>query len=108
MNWMVNRLKEPPTWRGLIWLLTAFGVSLSPDAWEYVMTIGMALAGLAGVLSSEKPARASIVLPEIELQGGATPYRPAGHSIPALDERVSDPALPTDRNTETSSGFNDR
>ena len=95
MNWLFNRLKEPSTWRGLIWLLTAFGVSLSPEAWEYVMTIGMALAGLVGVLSSDKPARVSIVLPEIELQGQATPYRPVGHSIPVLDERVSEPELQT-------------
>jgi hypothetical protein len=53
--WLLRRLREPSTWRGIVWLLTALGVTLDPMAWEYIMTIGMAVAGLLGVLLSESP-----------------------------------------------------
>lgn len=48
-EYLVEKLKEPSTWKGLIWLLTAFGVALSPDAKEAIAALGMALAGLIGV-----------------------------------------------------------
>lgn len=50
---IATRLREPSTWRGLIWLATAAGITLSPEAWEYISTIGMAAVGLAGVLTSD-------------------------------------------------------
>mgnify|MGYP001766454579 CR=1 FL=1 len=34
MNWILARLREPSSWRGIAWLLTAFGLSLSPDQAE--------------------------------------------------------------------------
>ncbi|CDH43844.1 hypothetical protein [Candidatus Contendibacter odensensis] len=87
MNWFAARLKEPSTWRGLIWLLTACGISLSPEAWQYIATAGMALAGLAGVLTSEQPTRVDIQLPAIELVGSAT--------APAPDDRLRDAGVPS-------------
>lgn len=69
MKWLLARLREPSTWRGLVWLLTVLGVKLAPEAWEYIMTAGMALAGLLGVLTREEPTVVSIELPPIALQG---------------------------------------
>lgn len=62
---MLARLREPSTWRGLIWLLTALGVTLRPEVWEQITALGMAAAGLIGVLTHDP-------LPPIELQGRAT------------------------------------
>lgn len=75
MNWILARLREPSTWRGLVWLCTAMGVSLSPDAWAHITTIGMAAAGLIGVLSREKSTRVEIQLPPIELVGESQAIR---------------------------------
>ena len=49
MDYLIEKLKEPSTWKGLVWLLTAFGVALSPDEKEAIAALGMALAGLIGV-----------------------------------------------------------
>lgn len=54
MIWCTNRLKEPSTWRGLVWILTALGVSLSPESWQYLTTAGMALAGLVGCVTADR------------------------------------------------------
>jgi hypothetical protein len=80
MNWMLARLREPSTWRGLVWLLTALGVSLHPDVWEQITAVGMAVAGLLGVLSREEPAQVNVHLPPIDLQGRSAtgPDRPLG------------------------------
>lgn len=74
MNWWLKRLQEPSTWRGIVWLCTALGVTLNPMAWEYIMAIGMAVAGLLGVVLSDAatPAPAPAPLPPIELQARAS------------------------------------
>lgn len=56
MNWVLARLREPSTWRGLVWMATVFGLSLRPDQAEAIVMAGMALAGLLGVfLSDDRP-----------------------------------------------------
>lgn len=49
MNWLIARLRESSSWRGIIWLLTACGVTLRPEIWEQVVAVGMAVAGLLGL-----------------------------------------------------------
>lgn len=48
-NYILARLTEASTWRGIVLILTALGVSLSPDQAEAVVTVGLAVAGAAGV-----------------------------------------------------------
>lgn len=51
MKYILARLREPSTIRGLIWVLTAFGlVSLSQDQQNAITALGMALAGGVGLL----------------------------------------------------------
>ena len=107
MNWIMNRLKEPSTWRGLVWLLTALGVSLSPESWQYLTTAGMALAGFIGCITAEKAQRVQILLPPIELIGQPDPDR-ADAVCGVAAERLPNPALPSGPDAEASSGFNDR
>ncbi len=74
MNWLLNRLREASTWRGLVWLLTVSGVALRPDQVEAIVLAGMAIAGLLGVFLQDKVrdpnerTRATDI-PEIELVG---------------------------------------
>ncbi len=67
MDWLIARLKEPSTWRGLVWMLTACGVTLRPEVWEQITAVGMAAAGLLGVLTLEATKTVKIELPPIEL-----------------------------------------
>jgi hypothetical protein len=46
---MLNRMREPSTWRGFIMLLTALGVALDAVQTEAVIALGMALVGAVGV-----------------------------------------------------------
>lgn len=49
MAYLLARLKEASTWRGIALLLTAFGVQIAPDAQEAVISAGVAVAGAIGV-----------------------------------------------------------
>lgn len=56
-DYMLNRLREPSTWRGFIMLLTALGVALDAVQTEAVIALGMALVGAVGVfLPDSRPA----------------------------------------------------
>jgi len=54
MNWFLNQFRQASTWRGVVWLLTVFGLSLRPDQAEAIVMAGMALAGLLGVFLSDE------------------------------------------------------
>ena len=110
VNWVVNRCKEASTWRGLIWLLTACGMSISPEMAGYIATAGMALAGLVGVLSSDQPTRVEIKLPPIELIGKSD-VGCADAVRRVAPERVQQPVVSSDAasgavRSDSSNGYN--
>jgi hypothetical protein len=48
----MNRIKQESTWRGLILMLTAFGVQIAPELQEAIITVGLALVGVKGITST--------------------------------------------------------
>ena len=54
MKYIVDRLKEPSSWRGLIMLATAFGVSVTPDLVASIVAAGTGLAGIIGFAFKDK------------------------------------------------------
>lgn len=48
MNYVLSRLKEASTWRGIIAVITACGVALSPEQIEAIVATGLALMGIVG------------------------------------------------------------
>lgn len=53
-SYILARVKEPSTWRGFILLLTALGVPLAPQLAEAIVTAGLGVAGLVGVVAPDK------------------------------------------------------
>lgn len=54
MHYILERLKEKSTWVAIGSVITALGVSISPDLWQMIMAIGM---GIPGLISIFLPAR---------------------------------------------------
>ena len=52
--YVIERLKEPSTWRGFILLLTALGVPIAPAVADVIISVGLAVAGLIGVATPDK------------------------------------------------------
>ena len=50
MTYLLARLKEASTWRGIALLLTAFGVQVAPEVQDAIISVGIAVAGAVGVL----------------------------------------------------------
>ena len=55
IRYALDRMREPSTWRGIIAMATASGVSLSPDQAKSIIAAGLALAGLVGALLPDGP-----------------------------------------------------
>lgn len=49
-TYLLARLKESSTWRGIILLITAAGATISPEQAEAIVTLGIAVAGAVAVL----------------------------------------------------------
>jgi hypothetical protein len=49
MQWIIERLNEPSTWRGLVALITAAGITLSPEQAAAITAAGLAGIGLVNV-----------------------------------------------------------
>jgi hypothetical protein len=54
MKKILDYLKQPSTWRGLIALATAIGVALTPEQVEAVVTAGVSAVALIEVFRNEK------------------------------------------------------
>lgn len=54
MRYILERLKEPSTWRGIVLVLTSLGVGINPDAVAYIVSAGTGVAGLIGVFTKDK------------------------------------------------------
>lgn len=53
-QYILDRAKEPSTWRGAILFLTAIGVPIAPQVAEAIVTAGLGLAGLLGILTPDR------------------------------------------------------
>lgn len=47
-DYIINRLHEASTWRGILAMLTAAGVALSPEQVNAIVACGLALIGMVG------------------------------------------------------------
>ena len=47
-RYLANQRGEASTWRGLVWVLTAVGVVLSPEQQDAILAAGAAVTGLTG------------------------------------------------------------
>ncbi len=54
MQYLLARLQERSTWLGMIALATGFGVSITPDLANAVITIGSTIAGVVAALTPDR------------------------------------------------------
>ncbi len=54
MDYIIARLSESSTWRGVVLLVTALGVQISPDLQAAIITTGLSVVGLINVVRIEK------------------------------------------------------
>lgn len=52
--YILARASEPSTWRGLALLGTALGVKIAPELSNAIISAGISIAGLIGVLTADK------------------------------------------------------
>ena len=50
-SYILDRAKEPSTWRGVLLFLTAIGVPIAPAMADHIVTVGLALAGIVGMVT---------------------------------------------------------
>ncbi len=50
MKYIIARLSEATTWKGIFLLLTAAGVTLRPELQAAITAVGLSLTGLVGVV----------------------------------------------------------
>jgi len=53
-NFILERGKESSTWRGIVAIITAAGVALSPEQGEAIVALGLAVIGAIGVFTADK------------------------------------------------------
>lgn len=54
MAWILDRLGESSTWRGIIGIATAVGVGISPELATGIIAAGTGTIGLINVLRTER------------------------------------------------------
>lgn len=60
LNWLLERLSENSTWRGIIGLITATGVVLKPEQGEKIIAAGLALVAVINIFRKAPPTAADV------------------------------------------------
>jgi len=55
LKYITDRLKERSTWLGIIAIVTAAGVALTPEQTEAIAAAGAAVGGLVAVFTADHP-----------------------------------------------------
>ena len=50
-DYILDRAKEPSTWRGFVLFLPAVGVPVAPELQTAIVSAGLGIAGLIGVVT---------------------------------------------------------
>ena len=53
ITWIMERLREPSTWKGIILLASMLGMSISPEMKEAIIAAGTSLIGAIWVFQKE-------------------------------------------------------
>ena len=61
IGYILDRLNETSTWRGIIGVLTGLGVKVRPDLAESIIAAGLALMGIVNIFRKEKSVSAASV-----------------------------------------------
>lgn len=54
MAYLLERLTEPSTWRGMILVATSLGIGVAPDLITPIIAAGTGIAGIVGVVTKDK------------------------------------------------------
>lgn len=54
IKYILDRLDEPSTWKGIIALLATFGVSIHPELAQAIITAAVSVVGVIEILVNEK------------------------------------------------------
>jgi hypothetical protein len=60
IQYILDRLSETSTWRGLLALLTGLGVKLRPDLAEAIVSAGLSAMGIVNIFRKEKNAAPAV------------------------------------------------
>jgi hypothetical protein len=55
-QWALDRLSEPSTWRGIVLVLTSCGVTIQPVLADAIISAGIGLVGIIGIVTADKKA----------------------------------------------------
>ena len=53
MDYILDRLKEPSTWRGAVMLAIGLGVGINPGQIEAIVALGTSVVGAIGMLAPD-------------------------------------------------------
>lgn len=91
MSWLLRfarkRMMELSTWQGIIALLTACGVQISPDLAEALIQLGLAAFAVISVLFPDRIEVRPSPFPDADADGAAAGLRDAGGRLPDSDDR---------------------
>jgi hypothetical protein len=54
LDWVLARLSETSTWRGIILVITAAGVTIRPELANQIVALGLAVVGLINIVRKER------------------------------------------------------
>ena len=60
IDWLLIKLAEETTWRGIILVGTIVGANLNPEQWQAIMSVGLSVIGLINIIKKQSASKAAV------------------------------------------------
>ena len=60
MNWLLDRLSETSTWRGIVLTITGLGIALDPQRAATITAAGLAIVGVINIFRQGSPTKTDL------------------------------------------------
>lgn len=60
LNWLIDRLSENSTWRGIILTLTGLGIVIEPAQAAKVTAVGLGIVGVINIFRQGSPTKKQV------------------------------------------------
>ncbi len=60
LTWILDRLSESSTWRGIVLTLTGVGIALSPEQAAKITATGLGIVGVINIFRQGNPTKSQV------------------------------------------------
>ena len=101
MSWLLDRLGENSTWRGIIGIVTASGAVLKPEQADKIIAAGIAIVAVINIFRKAPPSQADLKATDAKVEANTAKVEIVANAVKTGDTQFLNKPAETPQTKET-------